>query len=227
MKCILVVNGTRPSHPTGNALLDQLLGAELRYVRTREDRAPEIKRAEEDAQRRGDTPYVIPLGASTPLGAAAFVAAIAELADQIAPPDVIIHASSSGGTQAGLVAGCALAGWPTRVIGISADEPSASLEATVRELLAGLAQLLDCGADRFASASVAVDDGFVGEGYGIPTMASREAMELAARTEALFVDHTYTAKAMAGLISRVRARAFDKGSTVLFWHTGGQVGLFA
>jgi 1-aminocyclopropane-1-carboxylate deaminase/D-cysteine desulfhydrase-like pyridoxal-dependent ACC family enzyme len=97
----------------------------------------------------------------------------------------------------------------------------------VRELLNGLATLLDCGADRFASSSVVVDDGFVGEGYGVPTMASREAMDLAARTEALFVDHTYTAKALAGLISRARNRTFVRGSTVLFWHTGGQVGLFA
>ena len=227
MKCILVVNGTRTARPTANALLDQLLGAELLYVRTREDRAAEMQRAAEDARQRGGTPFIIPLGASTPLGAAAFVSAIAELADQIDPPDVIIHASSSGGTQAGLVAGCDLAGWHTRVVGISADEPSASLESTVRGLLNGLATLLDCGADRFASSSVVVDDGFVGEGYGIPTMASREAMDLAARTEALFVDHTYTAKALSGLISRARNRTFVRGSTVLFWHTGGQVGLFA
>jgi 1-aminocyclopropane-1-carboxylate deaminase/D-cysteine desulfhydrase-like pyridoxal-dependent ACC family enzyme len=207
MKCILVVNGTRPAHPTANALLDQLLGAEVRYVRTREDRATEMDRAAADARSRGDAPFVIPLGASTPLGAAAFVGAIAELAGQIEPPDLIIHASSSGGTQAGLIAGCSLAGWSTRVIGISADEPAASLESTVRDLLAGLATLLNAGADRFASASVVVDDGFVGEGYGIPTMASREAIELAATTEALFVDHTYTAKALAGLIARAAVLA--------------------
>jgi 1-aminocyclopropane-1-carboxylate deaminase/D-cysteine desulfhydrase-like pyridoxal-dependent ACC family enzyme len=227
MKCVLVVNGTRPPHPTGNALLDQLLGAQIRYVRTRDDRAIEMERAAEDARQRGGRPYVIPLGASTPLGAAAFVGAIFELADQIDPPDVIIHASSSGGTQAGLVAGCALAGWPTRVVGISADESAASLESTVRGLLAGLAKLLDCDADRFASAPIVVDDGFVGEGYGVPTMASREAVDLAARTEALFVDHTYTAKALAGLVARVRSGLFTERSTVLFWHTGGQVGLFA
>ena len=67
----------------------------------------------------------------------------------------------------------------------------------------------------------------MGEGYGIPTPASREALELAARTEALFLDPTYTAKAMAGLIAFVRAGRFPSDQTVLFWHTGGQVGLFA
>jgi 1-aminocyclopropane-1-carboxylate deaminase/D-cysteine desulfhydrase-like pyridoxal-dependent ACC family enzyme len=32
---------------------------------------------------------------------------------------------------------------------------------------------------------------------------------------------------MAGLMSRVRQGAFQADQTVLFWHTGGQVGLFA
>ena len=71
------------------------------------------------------------------------------------------------------------------------------------------------------------DDRFVGEGYGIPTEASREAMELAARTEAIFLDPTYTAKAMAGMIAYVRQQTFTETQTVLFWHTGGQVGLFS
>ena len=227
MKCILVVNGTAPDHPTANALLDQLLGADVRYVTARDDRASAMERAAGEVRRTGGTPFVIPLGASTPLGAAAFVDAIAELAGQIDPPDVILHSTSSGGTQTGLVAGCALAGWSTRVIGVSADESSAVLERDVRVLLGGLAKLLGFPSDRFASARVTVDDGFVGAGYGIPTTESREAIELTARTEALFLDPTYTGKAMAGLIARVRRREFEKGATVLFWHTGGQVALFA
>jgi L-cysteate sulfo-lyase len=227
MKCILVVNGVRPAHATGNALLDQLLGAEIRYVVGREDRAVEMQRAAADTRARGGVPYVIPLGASTPMGAVAFVAAIEELRRQIDPPAAIVHSSSSGGTQAGLVAGCAIAGWQTQVIGISADEPSASLETTVRTLLTGLEELLGCGKGRFASASVVVDDRFVGEGYGRPTAASREAIAMLARHEAIFLDPTYTAKAMAGLIARARGGEFSDGSTVLFWHTGGQVALFA
>jgi 1-aminocyclopropane-1-carboxylate deaminase/D-cysteine desulfhydrase-like pyridoxal-dependent ACC family enzyme len=227
MDCILVVNGVRPVHPTGNALLDHLLGAKVHYVRSRDDRDREMRRAADDVRARGRVPFVIPLGASTPLGASAFVAAINELSEQIEPPDAIIHSSSSGGTQAGLIAGSTLAGWPTRVIGISADEPSAALESTVRALLVGLGSLLGCGADRFTSAAVTVDDGFVGDGYGIPTRASREAIEITARTEAIFLDPTYTAKAMAGLIARARRQDLARGSTVLFWHTGGQVGLFA
>jgi 1-aminocyclopropane-1-carboxylate deaminase/D-cysteine desulfhydrase-like pyridoxal-dependent ACC family enzyme len=231
LRCVLVANGSAPDPPTANALLDRLLGAEIRYVPTREARAPEMEAAAAAQRAAGRTPYLIPIGASTPLGAAAFAHAVTELLEQVAPPDIIIHSSSSGGTQAGLVAGCALAGVRTKILGVSADEPAASLRAVVRGLLSGLSDLIGpAGGPHtsvLAGAEVDVDDGFVGGGYGVPTPESREAIELVARTEALFLDPTYTAKAMAGLIARVRRGAFKDTDTVLFWHTGGQVGLFA
>ena len=225
--CVLVANGAAPERPTANALLDQLVGARMRYVRSRDERAPEMDRAAEEIRAAGGRPYVIPIGASTPLGAAAFALAVDELLSQIDPPDVIVHSTSSGGTQAGLIAGCMLAGIETRVIGISADESAAALSTEIRAILAGLAPLAGVEPATFASAAVVVDDRFVGDGYGLPTNASREAIALTARTEALFLDPTYTAKAMAGLMALVQARAFTPDETVLFWHTGGQVGLFA
>ena len=230
LRSVLVANGARPDHPTANALLANLLGADIRYVQTREARVPEMEAAAAAERAAGRTPYVIPVGASTPLGAAAFVHAATELFEQIAPPDVIVHSTSSGGTQAGLVAGCALAGVRTRVIGISADEPAAALSAAIRRILEGLANLIGSGgphARTLADATIEIDDRFVGGGYGVPTPESREAIELVARTEALFLDPTYTAKAMAGLIAQVRSNVFQETETVLFWHTGGQVGLFS
>lgn len=224
LRCVLVANGTAPARPTANALLDRLLGAEIRYVDRREDRAPAMEAAAAELRARGRRPFVIPLGASTPLGAAAFALAIGELLEQQPAPDLIIASTSSGGTQAGLVAGCVLHGIPTRVIGVSADDPAPAIESSIRGVLDGMEALLDApGA--LGSARIDVDDRFVGDGYGIPTPASAEAIELAARTEALFLDPTYTAKAMAGLLERLRSG--DLTGTVLFWHTGGQVGLFA
>lgn len=227
LRCVLVANGAPPSKPTANALLDRLLGAEVRYVPTREARASEVEAAAADARRKGLKPYVIPIGASNPLGATAFALAAAELLSQIDPPDVIVHATSSGGTQAGLVAGLTGAGAATRVIGISADEPSTALAAEVRTIMQGVVPLAGLDAGRMAGATIDIDDSFVGEGYGIPSAASQEAMDLTARSEAIFLDHTYTAKAMAGLIARVRDGRFSGNHTILFWHTGGQVGLFA
>jgi len=226
--CVLVLNGAPPERPAANTRLDVLLGADIHFVATREDRVPAMRSAAERLRAQGRRPFEIPLGASTPLGALAFARAVVELADQVPPPDVIVHSTSSGGTQAGLVAGCALLGWPTRVVGISADDPAPALSATVAGLVSGVeATLGAAGLRREPAREIEVDDSFVGEGYGIPTPASREALELAARTEALFVDPTYTAKALAGLIARVRDGRFERDQTVLFWHTGGQVALFA
>jgi len=228
LRCVLVLNGTRPDRPTANALLDGLLGAELHYVESREDRAPTMARIADGLRREGRRPYEIPLGASTPLGALGFARAVGEMVQQGVAPDVIVHATSSGGTQAGLVAGCALHGLPTRVLGISADDPADAIRGTVRAVIAGMGGLLGVGGAELADArAIEVDDGHVGGGYGVPSAASREAVDLLARHEAMFVDHTYTAKALAGLIHHVRRGSFAPGQTVLFWHTGGQVGLFA
>ena len=227
MRALLVHNGAPPGRATGNRLLGDILGADPHYVASREERAPAMERLAAEVRARGGCPYVIPIGASNPLGAAAFVAAVAELLEQMDPPDVIVHATSSGGTQAGLVAGCTLAGVPTRVLGISADEPAAALESTIRAILTGLGSLLDVGASRFDDVRVEVDDTFVGGGYGVATEASTEALTLLARREGLFLDPTYTAKAMAGLLAYVRRGRFAPSARILFWHTGGQAGLFA
>lgn len=228
MHCVLIANGAPPPVPTGNARLARLLGAEVRYVETRQQRAAAVETADAELRDAGRRPYVIPVGASTPLGAASYVLAVGELLSQIAPPDIIIHASSSGGTQAGLVAGCALHGLSTRVFGISADENTLDLTATVRRILQGIPALAGGGsAHALADVPVIVDDSFVGGGYGVPTDASREAIDLTARTEGIFLDPTYTAKAMAAVFAALRQGWFDAKATVLFWHTGGQVALFA
>jgi D-cysteine desulfhydrase family pyridoxal phosphate-dependent enzyme len=228
MRAVLVANGSPPARKTGNALLDHLLGAEVVYVESREARMPKIHEVSERLRAEGRRPFAIPIGASTPLGALAFALAVAELVDQMPAPDVIVHSTSSGGTQAGLVAGCRLLGLSTRVIGVSADDSSSSLQAQVRAIVSGVADLLELDPATLArGTAIEVDDRFVGSGYGIPTDESREAIELAARTEAIFLDPTYTSKAMAGLIAYVRQQKLVEGQTVVFWHTGGQVGLFA
>ena len=228
LRCVLVANGAPPPQATANALLDRILGAEVRYAADRTERVSVMEATAEELRRAGRRPYVVPLGASTPLGALGFVYAIEELREQLtAAPDVIVHATSSGGTQAGLLAGCARHAYTTRVLGVSADESSATLVQDVRGLLDGLAGFEGFDSAGLDRVDVEVDDRFVGGGYGVPTDASREAIDLLARTEAIFLDPTYTSKAMAGLLARVRAGEFTDRQTVLFWHTGGQVALFA
>ena len=226
LQCVLVANGAPQERPTANALLDRLLGAEIRYVASREARAPAMAQAADELRANGRRPFVIPLGASTAHGAAAYALAIAELLTQMPAPDTIVLATSSGGTQAGIVAGCALHGLSTRIVGISADDPAEAIAGEIRRILGELERLLGVDGGRLADAPLEIDDTFVGQGYGVPTAESTAAIELCARSEALFLDPTYTAKAMAGLIARARDGRMQGGIT-LFWHTGGQVALFA
>jgi 1-aminocyclopropane-1-carboxylate deaminase/D-cysteine desulfhydrase-like pyridoxal-dependent ACC family enzyme len=229
LRCVLVANGDKPARLTGNALLNSLLGAEMIYVGSRAERLPGAHAAAERIGAEGGHPFVIPLGASTSLGALGFVRAVGELLEQVSsPPDVIVHACSSGGTQAGLVAGTRLHGLDTQVVGISADDSATDIVNTVTSIVSGIGDLLGFdGQALAASAPIMADDTFIGDGYGISTDASREAQRLAGRCEALFVDHTYTAKALAALVAFVRDGRVGAEQTVLFWHTGGQAGLFA
>ncbi|MDQ3070178.1 MAG: pyridoxal-phosphate dependent enzyme [Acidobacteriota bacterium] len=224
LRSILVLNGEAQAVPTGNARLQQMFGAEIVYVDTREAREPAMHEAAAALTRRGGRPFIVPLGGSTPEGALGYAHAFAELMDQIDPPDVIVHSTSSGGTQAGLAAGAALFGVPTRIIGVSADDPAGAIMDVVRGLVPQIGARL--GADALSHDAVEADDTFVGGGYGVPTPSSTEALTLAARSEGLLLDPVYTAKAMAGLVARVRAGGFRSTDTVLFWHTGGTPALF-
>ncbi|HZS61622.1 MAG TPA: pyridoxal-phosphate dependent enzyme [Gemmatimonadaceae bacterium] len=224
MQCVIIANGTKPERATANALLDELLGAEVEYIPSRAEREAASTAVMERLAQAGRAPYFVPLGASTPLGALGYVQAIGEMIQQGLKPDVIVHAASSAGTQAGLVAGCALHGLGTQVIGVSADDPARELSARVRDIVAGVGKLLG---ENLGAPGFMVSDEFVGQGYGIPTDLSRAAQRAAARTEGFFVDNTYSAKALAAMLSWVTAGRWSEEQTILFWHTGGQVGLFA
>jgi len=228
LKVVLVLNGAGQETPTGNARLDRLFGADVRIVASRDDRDPTMARLAEEAAAAGERPFVVPVGASTVTGAMGFARGVAEIAGTAPAPDAIVHATSSGGTQTGLIAGCALFGLRARVIGVSADDPAEAIGATVRGLLHGMASRLGARPERLGADRVPdVDDRHIGDGYGMPTQASRAATELVARTEGIVLDPVYTAKAMAGLLSHIRDGRFSSGSTVLFWHTGGLPGYFA
>jgi len=231
MQAVLVVNSERgepPSRLRANALLDRLLGARVIYVDSRDGRVAAMREAAERLTAEGRRVFEIPIGGSTPLGSVAYLHAVVELLEQMSPPDVIVHATSSGGTQAGLVAACRLLGLSTRVVGIAADGPTQQIQSQIRANVDGIAELLGLSGDAVKrGTAIEIDDRFFGEGYAIPTEASREAIELTARTEAIFLDPVYTGKAMAGLIAYVRQQRFTSKQTVLFLHTGGQVGLFA
>jgi D-cysteine desulfhydrase len=226
LKCVLVLN--RTTGPRGASLyLDELFGAEIHRVESRRERAAALRSRAEELQSQGRKVAEIPLGASTPVGALGYARAVAELADQLPSVDRIFLSTSSGGTHAGLEAGLQLYGLDrVRLTGVSADDSAESITRTVHSILDGVAELLSLPAGSLRR-TLDIDVSQVGGGYGVPTPASEEALSLVARNEGIVLDPVYTAKAMAAVIAAVRAGEIKQDETVLFWHTGGQLALFA
>ncbi len=223
--CILVLSGEPGEVPTGNLLLDQLFGAEIVWTSPAE-RQRVLQQTFEDAWGTGRRPYLIPLGASTPLGALGFEAAFQELLQQSVQADWIVVASSSGGTQAGLELGARRAGWPGRVLGISIDRPAGELQEIVAAVATGAAERLNVPI-QVEPRDVLVNADYLGQGYGIMGPPEQEAIRLFARLEGLLLDPVYTARAAAGMMDLIRRGFFKTGETILFWHTGGTPALFA
>lgn len=223
--CALVLGGEPPSSRQANLLLDFLLGAEIVFAR---DADPEQTLLDTFArlQSEGRDPFMIPYGGSSPTGASAYTVAVKELVGQDFEPDRIVFATSSGGTQAGLLAGVKIEGLSTIVYGISVDKLTDELKPMVSKLTN---QILALHASEimFEDAEVMINDGYLGGGYAVMGDLEREAIHLFARHEGLLLDPVYTGRAAAGLIDLIREGHINEDEQVLFWHTGGTPALFA
>ena len=225
-ECILVLTGETPAQSSANYLLDQLFGAEIIWVTQREQRGALLKETFDRAQASGRQPYLVPYGGSSPIGALAYAFAVEELLGQGEQPDWIIFATSSGGTQAGLVLGARLFGYGGKVLGISVDEPQRVLQERVAKLASESSELLGERIE-FSPDEVLVNTDYLGGGYGVMGDPEREAIRLFARNEGLLLDPVYTSRAAAGMVDLIRKDFFQPDARVLFWHTGGQPALFA
>ena len=223
--CILVLSGERPSTATGNLLLDQLFNTEIIWT-SYEERNQFLQFTFQNAWKAGRRPYLIPYGGSNTTGATAYVYAVQELIAQQYQPDWIVFASSSGGTQAGLVAGAKLFGFKGKVLGISVDVPEGELKERVASLSTATTEALGEKTDILAQ-DILVIDSYIGAGYGIMGASEIEAIRLFARTEGLLLDPVYTGRAAAGMIDLIRRGYFKSDETVLFWHTGGTPAIFS
>lgn len=233
LRCVLVTQGPEPEEPRGNALLHRLFGAEIVVVESREDRTPAMDQVAVRIEADGGRPLVVPVGASSGLGSLGYVSAAVELCEQLdhradgCDETLVFSSGSSGGTLAGLVLGLALLGRDdVHLVGVSADVTADELRRTVLGLAADGARLLQADVELGSVRLTTLDDQ-VGEGYGIPTDASREALMEVARLEGIVLDPTYTAKAAAGMFAWARERRIEPGQRLVFLHTGGAPGLLA
>jgi len=225
-ECILVLTGEMPEQPSANLLLDQLFGAQVVYVSDRKDRDKILQQTFDHAAEEGMKPYLVPYGGSSPTGALGYAFAVKELMEQNVHADWIVFATSSGGTQAGLVLGQRVFGYKGKVLGISVDESEEWLRTQVSELASLASEKLGKRIE-FTPSEVLANADYCKAGYGVLTEPEREAVHLFAKHEGLLLDPVYTGRAAAGMIDLIRTKFFKKDETVLFLHTGGQPALFA
>jgi D-cysteine desulfhydrase family pyridoxal phosphate-dependent enzyme len=228
LACDLVLGGDPNSPVVGNLLLDHMLGARIQFPGT--DDWEELERvsleAAEHLRSVGKRPYVMPIGGSTPIGALGFVDAYLELREQLqvagVTPSSIVHATSSGGTQSGLVIGAHLLNDDVRILGIGVAKTAGDLHAEIVEITEGCLDLL--GADPGVP-DITVVPGYLGRAYAETTPGSLEALQLLFRSEGILVDPVYTAKALHAVIDAPVSILGD--GPIVFWHTGGMPAVFA
>lgn len=227
LQCILVQNGEPPQQATGNHKINKMLGVPIHYVDSREQRDIRMREIEAECLAKGLKPYLIPLGASNAIGCLGFVNAMEELKRQQELMnlqfDYIFHATSSGGTQAGMEIGKRLLGMEhISIIGISADNSADQIAQSVLQCAQPVLANLET-AFEIRKEELFTDTSFVGPGYGLASEASMEAIRLFAHKEGVLLDNTYTAKAAAGVLEYMRSGRIPGGKNVLFWHTGGLI----
>ena len=213
LDCTIVLGSDPVDVPTGNVLLDVLFGASIEWAGPLgyDDLNAAIENVAATLRGAGRRPYAIPIGGASPVGEQGYVAAAAELEAQLPDVALVVTASGSGGTQAGLAEGFGDHG---RVLGVDVGARP------------DLVEFVTAAAPR-ATGSAQVDRDHVGEGYGAPTAAGREALDLFARCEGLILDPVYTGKAGAGLVAARRSGRIGRDTRTVFLHTGGMPALFS
>ncbi len=234
---LVLTAGSDAPEIQGNLLLDHLFGAEVHLVRagdprlaTGPDEPEKVAEVVAALLARGERPYVIPLGGSSPVGALGYVTGTIELVAQLEAarerPVRLYVAAGSRGTAAGLVLGAHVADaqYSVHGVAVSGGDPAKSERAA--DVANQAAELIGSPV-RLSAGDFETDQSQIGPGYGRETPACLEAISLVARTEGILLDPVYTAKAMAGLLADIRAGAISPSASVVFLHTGGLPGIFA
>ena len=223
--CRIVYYGTEPSTPPPNLRLARMVGAEVVFTGDPE-RSSVDARLEEEAEAlraEGRSPSVIPRGGATSVGSVGYALAARELSEQLVAvgvePALVLLATGSCGTQAGLVAGTVELGRPWRVVGASVSRPPEECLERVLRIAMGCADLL--GTPPPGPDDIDLRDAR-GPGYGVASAEGASAAALLARTEGLYLDPVFTAKAMAALLDIVHA---GSPGPMVFVHTGGLAAL--
>jgi D-cysteine desulfhydrase len=222
---VLVCYGD-PVPAVGNMYLAATIGADIQFTGDKDRASVDsgVAAVADELRAAGRTPYPLGRGGATAVGALGYLTAAEELAGQLADAGCAATATwlatGSCGTQAGLVAGAAWQGLGP-VVGVTVSRPPEECVERVATIARGAADLAGVPAP---DGPPTVVDGHIGPGYGLRSAEGDAAAELVARTEGVFLDPIFAAKAMAGLLAAVRRG--EVAGPVVFLVTGGAPTLF-
>lgn len=232
LKCHLLLRG-ETVEADGNYLLDQLAGATISCypsVRYQQELTALLQQWQEHYHNTGRKAFVIPTGASDAIGVWGYFHASKELADDCEGANIrprhVVCATGSGGTQAGLTAGCHYYLPEARVWGVNVCDDEAWFMHKVNQDIADWQQRYQLQSPEGEGYSVKVIDGYVGPGYAVAEECIFRTIAELAATEGLVLDPVYTGKAFHALLQELRAGRFGDSGDIVFVHTGGIFGVF-
>lgn len=232
-----------PKEPDGNLLLNFILAADVRIRQAQKGKVIDpaqvkfyLESVADQFRRDGRSPYLVSIGGSQvfgsmdkPLGAVGYVEALVELWEQAGAAgiaiDGIVHATGSGGTQAGLTVAAKALDPKVKVVGISVSDEKEAFAECVMNICRDTEKMLDLPLGLGRDDVIVLDDYLQG-GYGAVTPDISRVVRSVFQKEGIVLDPVYTAKAMIGLIDLVKKGYFKKGENVVFFHTGGTPALF-
>lgn len=230
LDCVIIHNGERNDWGLKASYPSRLLGADLRFVGPvdEDQRAAVVNETAVDLRKQGRKPYVI---GDAALGALGYALAAAELHTQSQQAGYALRhvylPGSMGPTEAGFIYGNALLGNPFEVHLVSVEYGRAELAARIKRIYDGLHKTTGQQAPELDMLPVRYHMDYLGDGYGVPTQRATQAIYALARTEAIFLEHTYTSKTFACMKDMAETGALPPTESMCFLHTGGTAALFS
>lgn len=233
---------------TGNILLDRMLGSNLytctpgEYGRIGSHALVERLCAHLGKQKNPDEstkkPYAIPVGGSNGLGTWGYIDAVQEVSEQLEKEEIsvdhLVFATGSGGTAAGITLGTALKHGATskcpklHAIGVCDDEDY--FYKTITNISDEMGFIpphtKNEVIENYIRKHLTVHQG-KGKGYAMNTAEELDFITSFAIETGIVLDPVYTGKALFHFATQVLTSGEEfENSSILFWHTGGTLGMF-
>ncbi len=245
LKCGIIMDGPAPEKATGNLILDKMMGADLFFMDDTDfkDEPKNIKTAKYNEllerttsevvkmyESKGEKVYLIPVGGSSPVGAAGYVMAAKEIKDQLNEMniniDYIFTGFGSVGTYAGLYLGAKYFDAKFIPIGVCVSHKNDEEIQEKVDYIKETNNFLELGIN-VTSEDMWIEKDYVGISYNVPDSETRKYMYMMAREEAVILDACYTSKVFRGMIDLIEKGKITKDKNVMLLHTGGAPGIFS